>query len=722
MSLNRIIVFALLFFPFHLFSQVLSIAQARTLPPGTTVTVRGVVTNGAELGKIRYLQDGTAGIAAFPGAGSMAGFDVTVQPGDSIEVTGPTVLYHGLMEISPITGWEVVSAGNPLPVPKLLEINQLSDVLEGTLVSVDCAAFSDAGEVFIGGDTHDFTDGSGGSGTVYLRSGHPLQNTAIPGVPVRLTAILSEYDGFQLLPRYTSDFSTASCFYFSQQPAQSVIQTTGFTVSWETNLPASATLRFGGTPAPLNEIILPAQSTAHSFELTDLVPGQIYWIQVTALRNGDEILSKSIPFATRSLSSGQIKVYFNHSIDESVAGGLAPAGQSFDAVRNETLMRIDAAQQTIDVAMYNNNRNDIVDALEQAQLRGVRVRYVASLDASNNALDPAPAFPVIYGNDSALMHDKIMVVDAGLPDHCWVMSGSLNWTTANMTNDYNNTLFIQDQSLARTYELEFEEMWGSDGAQPNAVNSRFGAAKKDNTPHLFVIGGISVESYFSPSDGVTRRMADAIRTAGSEALFALFSYTMDAQSAALLEVLDDGAQVRGMIENISDQGAEYNYLLSQGVDVKHHSASGDLHHKYAVLDAGAPNAAPVVITGSHNWSLAAETANDENTLFLHDADIARLYKAEFERRWLETTTSTPIPVFQQMTAFPNPVSGWLQLRWNTSGSGNISIKNILGTTVLQTVAGGSGTSSLHVGSLSPGFYFAVIETRHGIATVPFQKI
>ncbi len=722
MSLSKIIVFVLLFTPFHLFSQVIPIAQARALPPGTNVTVRGIVTNGAELGKIRHLQDGTAGIAAYPGTGSLPGFDATVQPGDSIEVSGPMVLYHGLLEISPITNWQVISSGNPLPVPKPILLNQLSDVWESQLVSVECATFTEAGGIFTSGGTYDIVDASGIPVKVYLRGGHPLHHAAIPGNPVLLKAVLSEYDGLQLLPRSTADFSATSCFHFSEKPGQSDIQTTGFTVTWETNLPASSKLRFGGTATPLNEINLPVQSLSHTFELTGLLPGQIYWVQIEATHDGDEILSESIPFATRSLSSGQIKLYFNHAIDEPVANGLIPAGQSFDAVLNETLTRIDAAQQTIDVAMYNNNRDDLVEALEQATVRGVRVRYVAALDASNNALDPAPAFPVIYGNDDALMHNKIMVVDADLPDQCWVMSGSLNWTTGNMTNDFNNTLFIQDQSLARTYQLEFEEMWGSDGAQPNPSHSRFGAAKTDNTPHRFIIGGIAVESYFSPSDGVTRRITDAIRTVDSEAQFALFSYTMDQQSAALLEVMNDGAEVRGMIENINDQSAEYNYLLSQGVDVKHHALSGDLHHKYVVVDAGAPDAAPLVVTGSHNWSLAAETVNDENTLIVHDADIALLYKAEFERRWSEVTVSTTVPVFQRVVAFPNPVSDVLQLQFESPLSGNISVKNMLGTTVLQTTADGTGISSLHVGSLTPGFYFAVIETQHGISTVSFQKI
>jgi hypothetical protein len=42
----------------------------------------------------------------------------------------------------------------------------------------------------------------------------------------------------------------------------------------------------------------------------------------------------------------------------------------------------------------------------------------------------------------------------------------MNWTNTNINNDLNNLLFIQDQSLARAYTLELEEMWGSAGDTP----------------------------------------------------------------------------------------------------------------------------------------------------------------------------------------------------------------------------------------------------------------
>src|SRR5262249_54900834 len=59
-----------------------------------------------------------------------------------------------------------------------------------------------------------------------------------------------------------------------------------------------------------------------------------------------------------------------------------------------------------------------------------------------------------------------------------------------------------------------------------------------------------------------------------------------------------------------------------------------LHHKYTILDAGYPNTA--LWTGSHNWSVAANTTNDENSVIVHDAVISNLYYQEWFKRYIES--------------------------------------------------------------------------------------
>lgn len=706
--------------PARFFAQ--TVADARIQPEGSTVTVRGIVTNGPELGKIRYLQDGTAGIAAYPGTGSVPGFEDEVTLGDSVEVTGILVDYYGLLEITPISAFSIISKNNPLPAPKLLSFAGLSEDLESQLVEFDCVTFANAGSTFNNSGAYTLTDVEGESAKIYLRSGHPMIGDEIPNESIRLQAILSDFFDFQLLPRTVADFGQAACFYFTQKPKQSGIDYQGFKVDWETSVPTDCVLRFGTSPNPDQLAPIAGISTTHSLELSNLLPGMIYWIQIEAKHNGQTILSEPTPFATRSQSTGEIKTYFNHDIDFTVANGHVPNGETSQAVLLEIITRIDSAQQTLDVAMYNNNRVFLVDALEAAHARGVRVRYVGALDASNTALDPAPNFPVLLGNSTAIMHNKFMVVDADLPNKAWVMGGSMNWTNQNITSDFNNTLFIQDQSLARAYEIEFEEMWGSEGPQPNALTALFGSAKLDNTPHNFIVGGYPLELYFSPSDQTTSHIEAALQTAQSEALFATFSFTKNELGNALVALHDSGVPVRGIMENISDSGAEYNHLLTNGVDVRHHNLPGEFHHKYAVLDAYDLNSDPTVVTGSHNWSVSAETINDENTLILHDPVLAALFKAEFEQRWGEFPVSTKTIENQYFTIYPNPASDFLTLQLSPAFEGVVCIKNALGQVLFSERQAAAATTSLNLSHLLPGHYFVTFISSNGLVSVPFQKI
>jgi len=722
MIFNRLFILILLLASFQHTFFAQTIADARAQPLGNTVTVRGIVTTGSELGKIRYLQDGTAGIAAFPGTGSAVGFDGAVFPGDSIEVTGTMVSYHGLLEITPITSFSIISTGNALPSPKAISLSQISENFESQLVEFECISFGSAGGTFNNGGSFGISDSEGTTAKIYLNSAHPIIGNGIPSGPVRLMAILSEYDDYQLLPRNADDFVAESCFFFPQKLVQSEISTSGFRLSWETSLSSNCILHIGTNATPNNELEVPGYTTNHSYLLTNLTPGTIYWIQIEAQHNGQTILSEPIPFATQSLSSGEIKTYFNHSIDPAFANGYVPNGTSYEEVLAETIARIDAAQQTLDLAIYNNNRSDITNAVKAAHARGVQVRYIAASAASNPALDPPPPFPLLYGNDMAIMHNKFMVIDADIPDKCWVMSGSLNWTNQNIVTDFNNTLFIQDQSLARAYEIEFEEMWGSDGLQPDSLESRFGALKLDNTPHQFIIGGYPVESYFSPSDQTTSRLETVLRSAQSEALFALFSFTKNELGNALVDIHDTGVPVRGIMENINDNGAEYQHLLNNGVNVRHHNLTGEFHHKYGVVDAYEWTSDPTVVTGSHNWSVAAETANDENTLVLHHPILATLFKAEFEKRWGEFPSSVFSHQSEGLSIFPNPASEFLELRGLPEEEGVIWIKNALGQVLLSENWVTGIQSSFNIAGLKPGQYFLTFVSAHAIASVSFQKI
>ena len=72
-------------------------------------------------------------------------------------------------------------------------------------------------------------------------------------------------------------------------------------------------------------------------------------------------------------------------------------------------------------------------------------------------------------------------------------------------------------------------------------------------------------------------------------------------------------------------GGEYEHLLNAGLDVRLDGNPRNMHHKVIIIDG------QIVVTGSYNFSASAEERNDENTLILHNPDIAAQFLAEFQR-------------------------------------------------------------------------------------------
>jgi hypothetical protein len=470
-----------------------------------------------------------------------------------------------------------------------------------------------------------------------------------------------------------------------------------------------------GTIAP--QTVYRDGRSAAVFQLDNLEPATVYYARINDGSTG--------VFITQSTSTGQISAYFNQPVETSYAdpvpASYLPGEQLFNLIK----AKINAAYATIDVAAYNTNRPDLVAALTDAANRGVRVRYVTDIDESNTALNPAPVFPVMEGapGSSIRMHNKFIVIDADYAQDCWVVGGSMNFTDGNINDDPNNVVVIQDQSLALAYEMEFEEMWGSSGAAPNAANSRFGSQKLDNTPHLFNIGGVPVESYFSPSDGVSAQMVSELNNSDTQILFSLLTFTYDPTAQAICA---SSATVRGLIDNINDTGSEFNFLTQTcGLSVRDWTDPGQFHHKYGVIDADDPQADPVVITGSHNWSASAENNNDENTLIIHDHAIANQFRQEFEARWCETlnlancmatgitqTEQAPWATLVPMGS-PSPV---LTVRLTTAqpGSGTLALFSVAGQRLAeQVLSWNTGDQIIHFGSYPAGAYLLQLTGQQG---------
>ena len=517
-------------------------------------------------------------------------------------------------------------------------------------------------------------------------------------------------------------------------PYPTNISQSGFTVNWTTNMAGSSYIQYGKTTQlELGVLAGTGGSTTHAVSITGANPAEIYYVKAFSVSGVDTASSSTKVFCTSSNSSGTIKVYFNRPVNNLVANPSSNLAMRLNNAIKDTLAAyIDRAQEKIDIAIYSfdnsTNAAPILQAINNAYSRGVKVRVVYDSGSTNAGISglnsgipkiASPLSSTVY----TIMHNKFVIIDAEAtdPDQSVVWTGSTNWSSAQLNTDANNVIIFQDQALARGYTLEFNEMWGDTGMVPNAANSKFGPDKTDNTPHEYIIGGNRVESYFSPSDNTNSYILGTINTSDVNLFFAMYSFTRSDLASGIAGRANFHSVFAAGIVNDTSSGAYAFTIMAPYLPnrllIDH--LSGLFHHKYMIVDVNNPASDPLVLTGSHNWSTSAATKNDENTVIVHNADVANQYYQEFVQRFvdeggamLSVNDENESPVFE-LAAFPNPASGEFYLTYKCARKTDavLQLTDISGKVVLEKkLSGNANVNSevLDVRDLAKGLYFVQV--------------
>ncbi|QNH63767.1 phospholipase D-like domain-containing protein [Hymenobacter sediminicola] len=735
-----------------------TIAAARAQAPafntsGATVTVRGIVTNGPELGAIRYIQDGTAGIGVYSTT-----FTTGIVPGDSIIVTGTLKDFRGLLELDPVTSLTVLAGNRPLPTPVAFPAGGFTaayaEQYEGQLVRLNGATSitTSTGAPVTSFSSTTFRINNNAATVLYVNAAstgpYGLVGKPSPTGTFDAVGIMSQFTttapgptgpGYQLLPRLYEDFQQGNTPNVVNTPFPTNITTSGFTVNFTTQNAGNTKLEYAtSATGPFTPVTSATSTTTHSLAISGLMPATVYYVKASSTNATGLSESRVIPMITASLSSGKMRTYFTNPVNNTYAlpGNNAlflPSG----AVADTLARYIGRATTTLDIAIYNWNSPTILAAVNAAQARGVRVRVIyeddnanVSVPGLNAAIAKTGRTQTGSGTIQGIMHNKFVIIDAedANPNVPWVWTGSTNWTQAQLSTDRNNVIVVQDQALARVYKMEFEEMWGGSGATTGAV--KFGSRKTDNTPHYLNIGGKLVESWFSPTDNVNGRLIDAIRTADNDLHIATMLNTQTDIGRAIRDqvLLRNIAACSEMLNNdtsSTNAGSVFRLVRqAMGTRAMVKNTPGIMHHKYAIIDAGASQSDPQVFVGSHNWSLSANTENDENTLIVHDARITNQYYQEFAARIAEQnrgvavcnlTLSNKTATVQQSSVqvYPNPTHGQFSLRLEASKArtATITLRDVTGRVVLQQTRALNGQDVAIDGSqLKAGLYLVQIVT------------
>jgi phosphatidylserine/phosphatidylglycerophosphate/cardiolipin synthase-like enzyme len=142
-----------------------------------------------------------------------------------------------------------------------------------------------------------------------------------------------------------------------------------------------------------------------------------------------------------------------------------------------------------------------------------------------------------------------------------------------------------------------------------------------------------VEAYFTPGDDVARVISDRIAAARRTVQVEAYLFTHKRIAAALAKAAQRGVTVDVIGDAKQHEAGGLPVLRSldrAGVRVWLQDGYAAFHHKVILVDAGTPSA--VVITGSFNFTKAAQEKNAENVVVVSgDPALAARFAADFER-------------------------------------------------------------------------------------------
>jgi len=137
----------------------------------------------------------------------------------------------------------------------------------------------------------------------------------------------------------------------------------------------------------------------------------------------------------------------------------------------------------------------------------------------------------------------------------------------------------------------------------------------------------TVSIYFSPDGGCTDAIVRELAAAQKQILVQAYAFTSAPIAKALLDAHKRGVDIQVLLDksNVTAQYSSATFLANAAVPLKIDSQHAIAHNKVMIIDDA------TVITGSFNFTKAAEQANAENLVILKDSpELVQRYR----QNWL----------------------------------------------------------------------------------------
>ncbi|ELX10220.1 phospholipase D/transphosphatidylase [Janthinobacterium sp. HH01] len=292
------------------------------------------------------------------------------------------------------------------------------------------------------------------------------------------------------------------------------------------------------------------------------------------------------------------------------------------------------------------------------------------------------------GASSPSVHNKFVVeVETAGGQAQRVLTGSTNWTTTGLCTQLNNVLVVERPVTANRFYQQWRQLAEVGDDMPDALRVANGRPTDDGKVTT-LFAATKAQAEFAP-------VLEAIANAKQGVLFLMF---MPGQSPLLQALLarvteTDAPYIRGVVSAVtqSEKGVvtEHNaQVIANGADLKrfHNEVlkpdgvppanlpawaleefqrsmylsaglNAIIHSKTLVIDPFSDDC--MVVTGSHNFSPAASSKNDENLVIIRgDKALAQAYAVHIEGvydhfawRAFLSNGGDPKTIFQ-------PLTGW----------------------------------------------------------------
>ncbi len=326
-------------------------------------------------------------------------------------------------------------------------------------------------------------------------------------------------------------------------------------------------------------------------------------------------LTKKIKKPTMTFKTDYIKIFLTDFTNI-----LKPSNTCKSDICKALLNEINSAQNSIDFAIYGYTKTPAIqNALEQAQNRGVKIRFIYDSDEANKNIYPDTIYLTkIFTNNnhdlsSKIMHNKFYIFDKKI-----VYTGSANISNTDLSGFNSNTvIIINSEKIASIYEQEFEQMYkGKFHKEKIKISDK-------NDDFLNV--------YFSPKDkAINKQIIPLIDKSQKYIYIPAFLITNKELTESLINAKKRGVLIKIILDATNTHSGGHSKikpLREAHIPVKTENFAGKMHTKSMIIDDN------YTIIGSMNFSRSGEEENDENLIIIKDKDIAVFYKTFFEYLW-----------------------------------------------------------------------------------------